>query len=129
MIDLAITTEPDAENPVRGDLLIQGTELVLVEGGDAVAQELTVRLRWWLGEWFLDQRQGVPYLQRILRKGVSPRTVRAIVRRQIGQVPGVARVDSLRVELGPLTREVAIDFEVVTVEGERLTASALRVGR
>lgn len=100
---------------------------MLVQGGDRIAQELTVRLRWWLGEWFLDQRQGVPYLQRILRKGVSAQTVRAIVRRQIGQVPawpGWTRSGSS----SSRPRAVAID-ECVTLEGERLTASAVRVGR
>jgi hypothetical protein len=128
MVDLALTTETGAANPVPGDLRVDGVELALVQGGDAIAQELEVRLRWWLGEWFLDQRQGVPYVQRILRKGVSEQAVRALLRQHIERSADVARVISIEVTIDRATREASVDFEVLTTEGETLSLAAVPVG-
>lgn len=128
LLDLALTTEPTADNPVRGDLHVEGTALALVRGPDAVAQAVVVELRWWLGEWFLDTRRGVPYVQRILRKGVSPRTVRAIIRRHIERSPGVDRVTFLRLTVDPRTREASIDFELRTTDGQTVSASDVGLG-
>lgn len=119
----ALVTEIDDLNPIEGDLRVDGVELGRVEGADAVAQEIQVRLRWWLGEWFLDQRQGTPYLEEVLEKGVSAATVRAVLRRQIELVPDVARITLLEVELDPTTRRAMVDFEVETVDGETAEGS------
>jgi hypothetical protein len=115
-------------DPLTGDLAIVGTELVIVEGGDAVAQEVQVRLRWWLGGWFLDQSQGVPYLQEILRKGVTEAIVREVLREQIELVPDVRSIDVLQVEIDRATREAEVTLELTSIDGETLALDAIPVG-
>lgn len=122
-LDLALTTELDEDNPVIGDLRIDGTEFALVEDLDAIAQEVGVRLRWWLGEWFLDTRRGTPYIQQLLVKGVSDATVREVLSAQIRAVDGIARVDSLTVERGGKNRLASITFSARTSTGGSIAAS------
>jgi hypothetical protein len=115
-------------DPLTGDLAIDGTELLIVEGGDAVAQEVQVRLRWWLGGWFLDLSQGVPYLQEILRKGVTEAIVREVLRTQIELVPDVRSIDVLQVEIDRATREAEVTLELTSIDGEALALDAIPVG-
>jgi hypothetical protein len=119
-----------AIDPATGDLAFDDLgELVLVDGADAVAQEIQTRLRWWRGEWFLDTSRGVPYLESILVKGVTEATVRAILKGEIEAVPGVARVRSMVVSIDRATRYATItSLEVDTTEGDAVSLSELLVG-
>lgn len=120
-IDLAI-------HPQTGDLYLDGTDIATVTGRDAIAQEIAVRLRWWRREWFLDGRKGVPYLEQLFEKGISEGTVRAILKREIEQVPGVVAVRSMEIALDRVTRHATIDARIETTEGE-VTLSGAPVGR
>lgn len=89
----------------------------LLTGADAVAQRLGIRLRRWSGEWFLDQREGIPYLQSILRKGVDLPLVEALFRRCILETPGVASLASFTSELDRSVRRLSISFEARLIDG------------
>lgn len=120
-IDLAV-------DPVTGDLAFDGVTVAVVEGKDAIAQEIQTRLRWWRGQWFLDASAGVPYLESILTKGVTDATVRVILLREILAVRGVLRVPSLVVTIDRAVRYATVfAAEIETTEGA-LSLSALRVG-
>lgn len=54
-----------ALDPVTYDLLMP---LQLVTGAAYTRQSIGIRLRFFLGEWFLDTSQGIPYYQNILKK-------------------------------------------------------------
>lgn len=116
-VDLELVTAIDADNPVLGDLRVSGVDFQLVTGIDAVLQEVSVRLRWLRGEWFLDQTQGVPYFGEIFRKGATLSTVRSILRKEIRRVPGVRRVARLEVTRDPVTRQATIEVEIVADDG------------
>ena len=114
-----LVTSPDAENPDEGDLKVSKRSLVrLSTFGDQVAQAVRVRLKWFRGEWFLDTRQGVPYLQEIFGKGVSLATVRNVLRREIVKVAGVFQVRKLDLDLDTTTRKLSAEIDIVTTEGE-----------
>ena len=51
-----------------GDLDFSSGGLELLEGVDEIVQKLDTRLQFFLGEWFLDQRLGIPYYEDILIK-------------------------------------------------------------
>lgn len=120
-IDLAI-------HPQTGDLYLDGTDIATVTGRDAIAQEIAVRLRWWRREWFLDGRKGVPYLEELFENGVSEGTVRAILKREIEQVPGVVAVRSMEIALDRVTRRATVGARIETTEGD-VTLSGAPVGR
>jgi hypothetical protein len=125
-----LVTEVDGDNPVLGDLRKSGTALAKIATLDAaVVQACSVVMRWWLGEWFLDRRRGMPYLQQVLRKGVSEPTIRALYKSQLERVEGVVRVKSIEVSIDRTTRECVIDEVIIeTTDGETTSLPAVEVG-
>lgn len=123
-----LVTTVDAQNPELGDLRISGSRFARLQSfGDSVTQACNVALRWWLGEWFQDRSRGVPYLQKLLRKGVSEGTVRAVLRKELLRVEGVAQVARMDLALNKRTRSMRVSsVEIVTTDGVRRT---LEVGQ
>ena len=109
--DLALATEIDDENPIVGDLRVVNGVVAMVRGADAVAQEIRVRLRWWKGEWFLDRRRGVPYLDGILRDGATPATVRAVILAELKNVPDLAPHPVVTVDIDARTRFCTVNID------------------
>jgi len=107
MIDLKL-------NPRTRDLVLP---IVPVDGAERVAQAVGIRLRTWLGEWFLDTTHGVPYLENILIKSARPEIVEAILRSQILQVKGVKSIKSFTLNLDQRSRKASITFSAESNEG------------
>lgn len=120
--DLRLVRAEDVSdaNPIAGDLLVDGVDFGLVDGDAAIVQEIEVRLRWWRAEWFLDRRQGVPYLERILRRGVSTTAVGAIIAREIRRVPGVRHVERVTVGHDRATRRATVAATIRLGSGARV---------
>lgn len=83
----------------------------------ATVQEIKTRLLFFRGECFADLREGVPYYQEILIKGVDLGRVKAILRQAIASVPGIADVPKLEVNLDRATRAATVVFEARTKRG------------
>lgn len=95
----------------------------LITGRDAYAQRLKNRFRFFLGEWFLDQRQGVPYYQRVLGKPIDERVVRTVLIQVIESCPGTNRIERIDFDFDGKTRRLTIDnLEVSTTDGTRFVA-------
>lgn len=106
-----------------GDLDLSTGDLQLVTGVDAIVQDLRSALRFVRGEWFLDQRIGVPYFKRedfettILGvKNPNLAAIRGLYSRTILAVPGVLRLDSLAVLFDRAVRTLTVNFSAL-VEG------------
>jgi hypothetical protein len=110
-----------ALNLTTGDLLIPPK---IIRGAEAVAQRVRVRFRWFLGEWFLDERLGVPYYSDILVKNPDPILISFIFRRVLLSTPGVKSVSSFSATLDRTTRTLLVDFEATLDNGIILTAVA-----
>jgi hypothetical protein len=94
------------------------TPRVLISGADAIVQRVAFRWRFFLGEWFLDQRLGVPWYQRILKKGADLRDVRQLLINVALQVPGVKSVNNFTIALNRSTRRLSItNFVIVLSDG------------
>lgn len=115
MSDLALVVTTDTENPIEGDLRLVDGQLVLVEGRDAIRQDLSVRLRWFRGEWFLDRRTGLPWFERILGHRVALAIVERILRRTILSTAGITSITRFELRRDAVDRTLALDFEVRTV--------------
>ncbi len=111
-MNLFLTAVVDADNPVEGDINLTAGQITLVEDNAAIRQHLTNRLRFFLGEWFLDVRQGIPFFEKILIKGVNPSVVRSIFRRVIRTTPGVSEVERLTLSIAP-DREASVSFRAL----------------
>lgn len=103
----------DADNPVAGDLYISPTgQFVLATGGDAVRQHIRSRLRFFLGDWFLDARQGFPYYRDVFRKNPNRQSIISALRRTVRETPGVAEVDVLTLEIES-DRSASVSFRAI----------------
>jgi hypothetical protein len=116
MTDLALVTRVDEQNPIEHDLRLVDGMIPLVEGLDAIRQDLVVSLRWFYGEWFLDRRAGLPWFEEILGHKAGVEIVERILRRAILQRPGITSIDTLVVSINA-ERERLVSFRARTVEG------------
>ena len=106
-----------ALNIASNDLVIKNNDLILIDNAEQVAQQVLITLRFWLGEWFLDTRQGVPYLEYVLIKNPNMSHIRQILTENIKSVEGVKSIVSLDFDFRRVTRELYVDFEIDTDYG------------
>lgn len=100
-----------------GELDLSTGGLRIVSGADAVAQHLKLRLRFVRGEWFLDQRVGIPYRTQIWVKNINLTAIQTVWRRAIESVPGVQSLERIDQSFNNATRELSVSFSCL-FEGE-----------
>lgn len=103
---------------ITGDLVLENGDFLWVDGIDAIEQDIRTALQMFLGEWFLDETEGVPYHQSILGQKVSPLIVREIFRQQLLAIPGVLAVVEISASFVGTSRTITIPWKVSTDLGE-----------
>lgn len=100
-----------------GDLDLSTYSMEFALNADYITQKLSVVLRTFLGEWFLDTSAGIPYFEDILKKNFDPTRVETVIKSAILDVPGVDQITSFDMSLiNP--RELVVSFVVTTDFGE-----------
>ena len=99
------------------DIEINGNDLVLTAGVEAIQQHLSQRLKTFLNEWFIDKRIGIPYFEHILRKNFDPVVVDTLFKREIVNTPGVLELLAFEADLDKSTRTLQLTFRARTSEG------------
>lgn len=103
--------------PTGNDIDITDGKLSLVDGLEYTRQKLLIRLRFFLGEWFLDERLGFPYFERVLGKK-NPRTsLDALFRQVILSTPDVIEILTFTADLDTNSREYSLAFKVRATDG------------
>ena len=111
----------DIKLDANGDMFLDDSgSIVLVTGDEAIAQQLSIRFKFALGEWFLDTRIGVPYFQEILVKNPNLTRVRGIYRQLITSTPGIDAIESFSLTLDTPTRKLSLSFLARKTDGETL---------
>lgn len=110
MIDLAL-------DPKTGDLAIANFDLQLVRDVDQIAQNLSIRLRFMLGEWYLNTLAGIPYYQYFLIKNPNQIQVESFLKDEIGNTGGVEEITSFSSDFDGLARKFTVTFGVKTIDG------------
>jgi hypothetical protein len=105
------------------DLDLSSNNIELIEGIDEIVQKLRIRYQFFLGEWFLDERVGIPYYEKILVKSPNLSDVNSILREVAVTTPGIAEVDRFDSEFDARTRELRIDLWARSDTGEPLQFS------
>lgn len=106
-----------ALDPLTGDLDVKNLDLYVIQGAERVRQQLTVKLRLWTTEWFLDTEFGTPYLEEILGKQISLAGSVAALKRSIMEVADVDKITSFNTQFDRKTRKLTIVFECSTPFG------------
>lgn len=108
--------------------VIPAGDVAVVEGqvqltktmGEYVRTKLTQRFRFFLGEWFRDQRKGVPYYRDVLGKAPNIDAVRSVFRSVAQSVPEVADLPRFDLSFNKTTRRLTFDFIAKLVDGSTL---------
>jgi hypothetical protein len=93
--------------------------LRVIRSQEAFTQRLRHRFRFFLGEWFLDLRLGVPYYDYLFVANPDDRIVRALIRRIIEGVPGAKNIASMVIAIDRKTRRCTVsELEIEMTDGE-----------
>jgi hypothetical protein len=134
MSDFKLALETDSNNPIAGDTYLDESGQPVIIGDDIgdqedysqmILQRVYCKLQIAVGEWYLDQRQGVPWYGRILAKGITAPAIKRIVKLAIESVPGVQSVDTISVTLNKTNRTATIRFSGTTDTGSVVTNEQL----
>ena len=101
-----------------GDLELIGGTVALIEGAGAVRQKLASRFKFFLNEWFLDQRQGVPYYRDVFVKDPNLDVIRSLFRRIVVGCPGVLSITRFEVVYDEAGRGLSFDFAAKVTGGD-----------
>lgn len=107
----------------NNDLIFENDDLVLVNNSDAIIQHLSIRLKFYLGEWFLDQRLGVPYFDKVFIKNPSLILIRTMFRDVILTTPGIISISKFDLNLISNNRILDTSFTVESSSGKILDFS------
>lgn len=108
-----------------GDIVISDFDLDFVSGTEALAQRLAAKLRLFRGEWFLNQRAGVPWFRDVLgNKQPRGEVVRAAIRQPILSDPEVDSIQRLDVEYDGETRALSVRARILSTSGEEVDIDA-----
>ena len=91
-----------------GDIALSNGKSYLITSDAAISQTAKTRMLLFLGEWFLNLDEGVPYFREIFVKNPSLPVVTSIFRRVLLTCPGVASVVALSTTLDAKTRKATV---------------------
>lgn len=102
----------------KNDLVfINGECPVTVGLVDSATQRIVIRLRTFLGEWFINTSYGVPWLERVLGHKVNRSSVDIVIQESILQDDLVSQVVEFTSSLDEQTRKYKCQFRVRVIDG------------
>lgn len=101
-------------NSNHSDLVIQNYDLQIVDGSEQIKQNLAIRLRFFLGEWYLNIDEGIPYYQDILIKSPNRTRVESIFKETIINTLGVSQILSFESDFNAIQRKYSVKFQAET---------------
>ena len=118
-----------AMDMATGDLVLREGDVLLIDNAERVAQQILITLRFWLGEWFLDTKDGIPYLEYVLVKSPNLLHIRQIFTEAMEKVDGVKRVEEMNLTFDVKNRSLRVDYEASTDYGLITRREVLGYGR
>jgi hypothetical protein len=103
-----------------GDLALKNGSPYYVEGIEYIRQKLSIRFRFFLGEWFLNQLEGVPYYRDVFTHDPNLDVISSLFRRVILTCPGITGIKSYSMFYDPASRLLTFSFQAF-VDGGVIT--------
>lgn len=121
MADLSLDLNKSSANV--NDLKVVNNDLVLTTdsdplGTDPVLQDILQILRFFFGEWFMDNTKGIPWIQQIFVKNPNLAEINAILTNAIMGVKGVKSLDTFSFNYNPTARTYSVSFSVTATTGK-----------
>lgn len=92
-------------------------DIPLISGIDQIAQNMNIRLRFFLGEWYLNTLVGIPYYQYFFIKNPNQIQVETFLKDEINNTPGVTEITSFASTYEATTRQFGVVFTANTESG------------
>lgn len=80
-------------------------------------QDIRGRMLLFLGEWFLDTRQGFPWFELVFVKAPDLRAIRLLMMRAISSSPWVSSISRSEISFQPDSRVLTYFFEAKLTDG------------
>jgi hypothetical protein len=100
-----------------GDLALGQDKLITGYTAEEVAQNVRTRLKFFLGEWFLNTADGTDWFGGVLGKGSALASREAVIRARILLAPGCAGMTSFSITTDIATRELTVTATIVSESG------------
>jgi len=110
MIDIAIDSSGNITLDSFG-------EIKTVSLGSEVAQAVRTALQAWFGEYFLNKRFGIDYLEKIFKKPFKPSRIDREIRRVLRDVDGISAITLIDLSLNDLD-EITGTIDLITIYGQ-----------
>ncbi len=91
-----------------------------------VAQRLDENMSFFLGEYFLDQRLGMPYYEAIIGQKPDFSLLDTLYRQAARNTAGVAAVPNMQIGFDRTRRAAAVRFSVTLKDGTQITDADVR---
>jgi hypothetical protein len=91
-----------------------------IEDGEATVQAIYTKLSLWRGEWFLNQNDGIPYMESILGKPRSLHLIERLLKQTMLNVEGVKKILSFSMNLDRQTRKLTIEYSAQDIYGNEI---------
>jgi hypothetical protein len=106
-----------------GDLAIEGGDVVVLGKTPEtrvqyMRQKIASRFKFFLKEWFLDEREGVPYYRDVFVKNPNQGLIRSLFLKLLRETPGVLDVPEFRISFDQAARTCGFDFQAIVTDGE-----------
>jgi len=102
----------------NNDLIVESGQLKLVDEGAEVVQHVRTRLQFYLEEWFLDLKAGIPYFQEVFTKPTNLANIESIFKSKIINTPEVNLLIEFSMDYeGGSSRKLNISFSAETIYG------------
>lgn len=102
------------------DIIFKDFDFQVIDEANEIMQNLSIRLKFFLGEWFLDIGQGLPFYQIIFSKNPNLIHIESIIKNEILTTRGIAELVSFNTVFDKLKRKLFVKFEAKSVSGEPL---------
>jgi len=135
MATLRLVTAVTVQNPNLHDMYLDDSGQLKLIGLDitdstdyalSVAQSVKCRLLLVKGEWYIDQRLGTPWRERIWKKNTSETVLYRMIQDVVLGTPGVRAVESMQISIDASTRTATVsDLQIITETGRIVTVAQI----
>jgi len=113
---------------VNGDITFENGELVIIEGGEELAQCCRVGLGTNSGEWFLNPELGIEFML-FLDKNPNEEEMRDELMRGLLQEERIQTIEDVQFSVDHKARTMTISFTAMSVNGEKIEERGIELAR
>ena len=100
-----------------GDLDLKNGSPYYIDGAAYIRQKLSVRFQFFLGEWFLNQLEGVPFYRDVFVYSPNIDVIASLFKRVILTCPGVLSLASYKMNFDSAARSASFSFQAIVDGG------------